>query len=152
MKRLTLTRESPTATEIRGRLEFNGQTLYTIERPWRPSSPGGESFKSCVPAGKYKLHKHVRPNGRETLALTNSGLAVFYLMNDRPEAVGRYLILIHSANFAHEVNGCIAPGTGRTIHEGRPMVTQSRVAMSRIMDYVGDDEAEIEIIGSNEYA
>lgn len=152
MKRLTLVRESPTATEIRGRLEFNGQTLYTIERPWLPTAPGGKPFESCVPAGKYQLILHLRSNGDTVPALINAGLGVCYTRVDRVNGVGRYKVLIHSGNWVDDVVGCIAPGTGRTISNGKPMVTSSRKAMSRIMEYIGDGPAELEIIGSNDYA
>ncbi len=152
MKHLVLNRESPTATEIRGRLSFDGQTLYTIERPWIPTAPGGKSFESCIPAGDYALQQFTRPNNDTVLALTNPGLAVYLHDGHRPSSVGRYLILIHAANWADQVNGCIAPGKGRGLNTRGPMVTQSRDAMDILMGYIdGADDAQISIIGENTY-
>lgn len=151
MKKIILNRESPTATEIRGRMSFDNTVLYTIERPWIPDAPGGKPFESCVPAGDYRLEHFVRPNGDTVLALTNHGLAVFLHDQDRTGGVGRYLILIHSANWADQVNGCIAPGTGRGLNTRGPMVTRSRDAMEILMGYIAGEEATISIIGENTY-
>ena len=154
MKHLTLNRESPTATETRGRLSFADHVLYTIERPWIPSAPGGEPFYSCVPAGDYKLTQFTRPNGDTVVALSNAGLGVYFHQAERDqEGAGRYLILIHAANWADQVNGCIAPGLARGLNSRGPMVTQSRNAMEILMGYIaGDDDASISIIGENTYA
>jgi len=139
MKRLILHREKPTAVETMGRLFFEDVNLHTVEQEWRPTAPGGESFNSCVPAGRYALVPHVRPNGRKVVALVNPGLGVYYEDMDRPFSVGRYLILIHAGNTHADVVGCIAPGTGRSDQ----MVTHSRDAMKILMEYIGDDEAEL---------
>ena len=151
MKHLILNRESPTATETRGRLSFSANVLYTIERPWIPSAPGGQPFNSCVPAGDYKLVPFRRPNGDEVVALENHGLGVYLNQTDRPGTVGRYLILIHSANWADQVNGCIAPGIARGLNNRGPMVTRSRDAVALIMAYIGGEDAYISIIGENTY-
>ena len=139
MKTLVLQREEPTDVETMGRLYLGDKTLHTVEQEWRPTAPGGESFNSCVPAGRYDLIKHVRPNGQEVVALVNPGLAVFYEDLDRPSSVGRYLILIHPGNTHADVVGCIAPGLGRS----GQMVTSSRDAMKKIMEYISDEPAEI---------
>lgn len=143
MKRLFLDREQSTATETMGRLMFDGQTLHTVEQEWRPTAPGGEPNNSCVPAGTYELVAHTRPNGDKVRALINRGLGVYYHATDRPNNVGRFLILIHAGNTAKDVVGCIAPGLGRT----GSMVTSSRAAMAKLMAYLGDDEATITIRG-----
>ena len=152
MKQLILSRESPTATEIRGRLSFADRTLYTIERPWIPSSPGGKPFYSCVPAGDYLLEPFTRPNGDTVVSLTNHGLGVFLHQSERDQAgAGRYLILVHAANWSDQVNGCIAPGTGRGMNNRGPMVTGSRDAMAILMDYIDGEDATLSIIGENTY-
>lgn len=147
MKLLALEREASTDSETMGRLTYghNGETvtLHTVEQEWRPTAPGGEPNNSCVPAGRYKLIHHLRPNGRRCLALVNPGLGVYYRASERPNGVGRFLILIHSGNTHHDVVGCIAPGTGRSENT----VTRSRDAMEAIMSYVDDDpDAELVII------
>ena len=139
MIELELQREEPTDVETMGRLFLGEDTLHTVEQEWRPTAPGGESFNSCVPAGRYKLIKHVRPNGKTVVALVNPGLAVFYEDLDRPSGVGRYLILMHPGNTHADVVGCISPGLGRS----GQMVTSSRDAMKKLMEYIGDEPAEI---------
>jgi len=95
-----------------GRLMIDGcETLYTIERPWIAGrAPGGAPNVSCVPDGVYSLVRHARPNGDVCVALRNPSCGVYYSQEHVPAAGGRTLILIHSANYASELQGCIAPG------------------------------------------
>ena len=149
MRTLTLNREPSTDTETMGLLTFDGVSLFTIERPWIATDPGGKPFESCVPAGRYELVPYVRGNGDAVRALVNPGLGVYFRKRDRPNGVGRYKILIHAGNWVTDVVGCIAPGYGRTAahyysNKG-PMVTNSRKAMKVLMNWLGDDEAEIMI-------
>lgn len=120
----------------------------TMERPWipMPGARGGLSGKSCVPVGDYQLVRHsseVHPN---TWALVNSDLDVIHWEDpNRPNA--RCLVLIHAANFARELRGCIAPGTRRAVTaEGVHMVANSKLAMlelKRLLPY--EDQHSLEI-------
>ena len=141
MKTLTISREPSTEVETMGRLWLgeNPLELHTVEQEWRPTAPGGEPNNSCVPAGRYDLFPHTRPNGDHVLVLFNPGLGVYVHADERPEGVGRFMILIHAGNTHKSVSGCIAPGTGRSDQ----MVTHSRDAMLKIMEYVGNEEAEL---------
>ena len=99
-----------------------------------------------------RLERFVRPNGDTVMVLINPGLAVYKHNEDRDGGVGRYLILIHAANWADQVNGCIAPGKARGLNTRGPMVTQSRDAMDILMGYIdGAETAQISIIGENTY-
>jgi hypothetical protein len=151
MKRLVLKRDKSSKTEMQGTLRLGSVTLYSMERPWIPSAPGGKPNESCVPAGVYALVPHTRPNGDEVVALLNPGLGVYYLPEDRPEGVGRYLILIHAGNWVKDVVGCIAPGIARAGSPGGPMVTSSRDAVRKVMSFIGEHPAEIEIQRSEDY-
>jgi Family of unknown function (DUF5675) len=134
MSELRLQRYCYSDTETEGKLWLNDhESLFTLERPWRPGLPGGMPFESCVPDGSYELIPHRRPNGDSVFALRNPDLGVYYTEAERGENSGRYLILIHSANFVEQVVGCIAPGLVRTISENRRMVRSSREAMRKIM-------------------
>ncbi len=144
MKFLTQIRDDWSDTETMGVLTFGGKTLQTIERPWISTDPGGKSRESCIPAGRFLLRPHARRNGDVVVALVNPGHAVYYLDEDRPN-VGRFLILIHSANWVHQIMGCIAPGKTRTQSDQGMMVTSSRSAMRQIMEYIDGDEAVIDI-------
>ena len=130
MNRILVTRDVVAEEYILGRMDVNGVSLFTIERPWIPSQPDGTPFQSCVPSGRYRCEEVRRPNGDKVLVLINSGLAVFHHASDRPKDVGRYLILVHAGNWVKDVVGCIAPGLGRDKNKG--MVTSSRRAMEEI--------------------
>ena len=132
---LELVRFAYTPTETQGRLYGDGFACYTIERPWvKSETPGGKPFESCIPDGEYDLVPFLRPSGVRTFAMVNPDLGVFFEKPDgRP---GRYLCLIHSANFVNQVNGCVAPGAARRMQKGRMMVTSSRLTMSKILERV----------------
>lgn len=131
---LVLQRYCYSETETEGRLWLNDdESLYTLERPWIDGVPGGMPFESCVPDGEYSLIRHRRPNGDEVFALRNPALAVYYTEQERGNNPGRYLILLHSANWVEQIVGCIAPGLVRTIANNKRMVRSSRDAMRKIM-------------------
>jgi hypothetical protein len=135
-------------TETQGFISFPGILLASIEQEWHDGGedrPGGEPFNSCIPDGKYKLIPHTRPDGKEVVALVNEDLGVYYLAEDRPNNRGRYLILIHIANWVENVVGCIGPGIGKAESDKGPMVTSSKAAMKKIMDYIDGDDAVLEI-------
>ena len=117
-------------TYTRGYLQTSKGIYATIERPWIDNGFGGQPFESCVPEGDYFLTPHRRPTGDDVVALINPQLGVFYKKYDRPEAKGRYLILLHAGNWAKDVVGCIAPGQR---YDDTPMVFSSRNAMKEIM-------------------
>jgi hypothetical protein len=161
---LRLTREVMNASCCRGKLEVfdaDGEVdleLFTIEKPWVPNSGGGkagEPFKSCVGEGTYSLTPFVRPNGDKVWMLSNPELDVFKLDTDIPadrKGKGRFLILIHAANRARDVVGCIGPGkTARTEADGTLMVTSSRQAMKDLHKHLdGRRNLQIEIVNSKE--
>lgn len=128
-------------------MSIPGLVLATIEQEWRPNPnyPGGVSNNSCVPDGLYQLRPHTRPDGKEVVALVNEELGVYYLESDRPEGKGRFLILIHIANWAHNVIGCIGPGIGKADSDQGPMVTSSSAAMKKIMEYIDGEDAILDI-------
>jgi len=119
-----------------GGLRVGEKAFFTLERPWiKHSEKGGLPFKSCVPDGTYDLIPFTRANGDEVYALANAELGVWVRKEDRPNGWGRYEILIHPANWASQLGGCIAPGLHYKIDQyGRHMVTNSRAAMNEIME------------------
>ncbi len=135
MIKLILERFNYSETETEGRLYVPGHDdyLYTLERPWIAGPAGGMPFESCVPDGTYQLLAHRRENGDQVLALRNPALGVYYTNQERAGRPGRYLILIHSANWVEEIVGCIAPGLVRTIANNKRMVRASRNAINIIM-------------------
>lgn len=135
-----------------GVLSFSTPTedyvAQTMERPWipMPGSRGGLSGKSCVPPGDYQLERHNSEAHPNTWALVNSDLDVIHYEDaNRPTA--RCLVLIHVANYARELRGCIAPGRTRAVDsEGVNMVTGSKLAMlelKRLLPYDQNHTLEI---------
>ncbi len=147
MKHILLEREPCSHTETEGFMSWPGVVVATIEQEWRedPMRKGGESNNSCVPAGTYKLIPHTRPGNVQVVALVNEDLGVYYLEDDLPDEGGRFLILCHVANWAHDVVGCIGPGIGKADSAQGPMVTSSKAAMKKLMDYIDGDDAVLEI-------
>jgi len=117
------------------RLKDDGQSClgllherwWTVERPWKDN----ELRISCIPVGVYQVERHDSPSKGDC-----------YEILDVPE---RTHILIHVANWSHELMGCIAPGTG--INLMNPMVQHSRDALNEMFDEL-PDEFELEIVNA----
>jgi hypothetical protein len=145
---LTLTREPYKPDCTLGFLMVGDTTLCTMERPWIPSPTckGGLKGKSCVPKGTYQLVKHDSKKHPRTWALVNHELdVVHYEGDDNDPDEDRATCLIHPANFARQLEGCIAPGLSHTIVNGEHMVTSSAKAMEKIRELVPWTEHTLEI-------
>jgi len=138
--------------ETEGVLIIDSEQFATIEQPWTPNPDGhkgGKPFESCVPDGMYRLMPFVRPkNNRKVFIFFNPDKGVWRFPLEHEPGNGRDLCLIHRANWARQIQGCIAPGKER-----RPMVdkkgkskhavqavSQSGNAMKRILELLGDKE------------
>lgn len=113
---------------------------YTIEQLWDMNKP----FVSCVPAGEYTLVPHHSDKYGKTWALVNHDLSVAYAPTPN---FRRYACLIHAANWAHQLQGCIAPGEklsaavdSRRIMESRLMVTRSRHTLQQLLDMLSGED------------
>lgn len=139
---LTLIRDYKGTDCSQGKLTGGGYAAETMERPWIPhaTAPCGQKGVSCVPAGIYKLVLHNSENHPRTWALVNPELWVYHWDEDVPppeHGLARTLVLIHPANYASELRGCIAPGRARVGDpSGRKMVTQSRIAMADLQSII----------------
>ena len=135
---LTLTRDQYLPECTLGVLDVAGKKFFTIERTWLPDPvcKSGRKYESCVSEGTYLLHNFTRPSGEKVFMLSNPQLDVYEFPADVPkgrENSTRTLVLIHAANFVHDVIGCIGPGLSRTKVNGKEwMVTESREAMNQI--------------------
>ncbi|EMD1175041.1 hypothetical protein VP758_001557 [Vibrio harveyi] len=135
MKKLTLiTKGLPNGTY--GELFMNGERLcYTVEREWNNNNPS----ISCVPAGTYTLKRHESPRFGECFALEAPTLGVtVYGPSVRTHC------LMHVANFPHQLEGCIAPGTA--LHATQWGVSNSSKAMSILRRKLSDGAYELEIV------
>lgn len=113
--------------------------LCTMEPPWIPSATckGGLKGKSCVPLGTYELVRHDSKKHPRTWALVNHDLDVVHFEGeDHDPDEDRATCLIHVANFARQLEGCIAPGLMHTLFNGEHMVSSSTRAMDRLRNAV----------------
>lgn len=120
-----------------------GLSLVSIERPWIPATDakhdlGGMKNKSCVPLGLYRLVRHDSPKHPRTWALVNHDLdVVHYEGDDHDPDDDRATCVLHSANYADQLEGCIAPGTRTEVapaERGGFCVRDSRVAMEKLRE------------------
>jgi hypothetical protein len=115
-----------------GRMTGVDFECYTMERIWNNNAPGD----SCVPRGTYQLEPHSTQAHPGVYALVNRDLGVSHY----PESgIPRSAILIHSANFARELRGCIAPGSAISC-SGELMVTNSVVTLARLKEILFNGE------------
>ena len=134
-----LIRDQDDRTCTLGRLILGQDAFHTIERPWIPNAfgPGGKKGISCVAVGAYRLVRHDSEAHPKTWALVNPTLDVYHQPYEVPlekRLYARTAVLIHVANWAHELRGCIAPGFARQLSASGWQVTQSRAAVARIQE------------------
>ena len=111
---------------------------YSLERPWLDNKP----FKSCVPEGQYGLVSYVSDKFGETYALVNHDLEVSIY---KDEDIARYAILIHSANWVFQLQGCIAPGTDLGILNKQWAVRSSVSARVKIFEQIEAGDTTLDI-------
>jgi len=98
---------------------------YTIEKPWLDNKPE----VSCIPRGVYDVKPYSSQKYPDTLEICN--------VPDRTH------ILFHTANWANQLQGCIAPGlsAGYIMCDRRlqKAVTNSVQAMYQIKEAMGKE-------------
>jgi hypothetical protein len=127
-----LTREpwQPSNLETLGWLRVHGVTLCTIELPWQDNRPRA----SCIPPGLYQV---------SFVPVSASGkYSNVYLVDGVP---GRSEIMIHPANLASELMGCIAVGLRHGVYRGQRAVFDSRMGLDKLNDLTGTDPFELRI-------
>lgn len=117
--------------ETFGLLTAGALALQTVEQPWKDNLIG----HSCVPAGTYAISPHVSPTKGSVYILDGPAQNVY--AEFPPPPGGRSLILIHVANCAVELQGCIAPGLskGQLFLQGaeRNGVLESSTALRQLL-------------------
>jgi len=107
----------------RGILFFEDFSCQTLELPWREN----RRSISCIPKGEYKVDIRISPR-----------YGKIYWVKEVPN---RSFILIHSGNWAGDVNkgykthvnGCILLGQKRGILQKQWAVLNSRITVKRFM-------------------
>ena len=103
-------------------------TYFGIECPWKDNQPS----VSCIPGGKYDLVPHSSDKYGEVWAFVGGTVSHYY---DDGQSE-RYACLIHSANYAHQLQGCLAIGVGAGDNDGVPAVWNSRKAIKSLGDHL----------------
>ena len=108
-----------------GKLYIGDEVFPTIEQDWENNEP----YKSCVPNGEYYLWAYNSPKYGDCYIIENESLNVAkYKKNN----IKRFGCLIHPANKASQLQGCIAPGMKIGVLDGDLAVLSSRNALGRI--------------------
>lgn len=134
--KLTLTRLDDHKDGVFGELKDGEKLLCkTVEKRWH----NNQNQISCIPLGTYRVIKRI-----------SQKYGHHWHLQDVPN---RDLILIHNANWSHQLKGCI--GVGKDIAEDgldantglkAKMVTQSVATMQKLRALL-PDEFELEIVG-----
>ena len=135
-----------------GVLTIGSQSWQTMERPWIPSPDGpcGAIGQSCIQAGVYQLTPRYTVRKGDHWHINNPELFVFKEPGDIPAGTyGRSEVLIHGANWAFQLEGCIAPGKTRLLDtQGRWMAVNSTIAMNDLRGLLGTtDDHVLTIVG-----
>ena len=140
---LLLQRDLKTPNETLGYLSLRERKWPSIERAWiaSPNSPAGRKGVSCVPPGEYRVVPHTTESHPRVWALLNPQLDVYHWDWEVPQdkrGLARTVCLIHVANWASELRGCIAIGKLRTKDsKGTWMVERSRDAVNELRSVIG---------------
>ncbi|ELJ8641941.1 hypothetical protein RUK84_002910 [Vibrio cholerae] len=137
MKTLTLHRNYFPHGTFSYLCDENGNAfLKTVERPWKNNEAG----ISCVPEGTYDLLPHESPKFGKCYALSAPTLGVtVYGPSQRSH------ILIHKANYAEQLEGCIAPGTDFGVVSSQWAVLNSGTAFDYLMAHLAGEKAKLVI-------
>lgn len=143
---LILLRDPSTDQGTFGQITGMDFTFETLELPWRDLDANGigDPEKSCITVGVYECVWHTSPSKGECYHVTN--------------VTGRSNILIHSANFAGDVDkgweaqllGCIALGLNFGVmpnKKGRVQqaVLQSKKAMTEFHNHMKQQPFRLEV-------
>lgn len=105
-----------------GRLSIGDWSCYTIERPWKDNQPN----VSCIPEGVYACQPFSGNKFQDVIQLM--------------DVPGRSYILIHVANFPHDVEGCIGVGDRFVSDALEPAVYNSKKTLASLMDIFVEHE------------
>ena len=109
----------------------------TVEQPWNNNEP----FKSCIPSGIYSLEDFYSDKYGHTYAMVGGTVSKY--KEARKE---RYACLIHPANKASELSGCMAVGYGNGWWEDELAVVKSRATTEELFTILHSVDTPIEMI------
>lgn len=124
---LKLYRFDKTNHGLIGELVMENHRCKTVERHYIDNKP----YISSIPPGIYTLEPHISSRHGKTWALVNHNLGVYHWKDAKAK---RYAILIHIANRAGELAGCIGLGKYLGFVRGEIAVTHSGMAVADALD------------------
>jgi hypothetical protein len=146
---LTLIRDKDDGISTVGRLIARGhQFCQIIERPWVPHDTyrAGTPNESCIPAGTYGLQPHQSPKYGDCYAIENPDMGVHSHIAERDQygqEGDRWGCLIHPANWAYQLQGCLAPGEDRLEWKNTYMVTRSRDTYAKLFELLSREDINV---------
>lgn len=137
MKDVYLFRTITSDQGTEGILATDGFFCKTLELPWRENKRN----MSCIPTGKYIVKIRQSPKYGSIYWITN--------------VPNRSYILIHSGNFAGDVNkgfkthvnGCILLGKDHGFLYEQRAILNSRITVNAFMRFMKNKEFKLNIIG-----
>lgn len=124
-----------------GKLTAGDLVLQTVEQDWENNMPN----VSCVPNGRYLLQHHISPHHGACYILSNQALGIGKNQDDAK----RFGCLIHKANLASQLEGCIAPGLSLGYYKSQWAVLSSGAALSKLFSVLGSSSSHELFISSN---
>lgn len=118
-----------------GILTVDGRSFYTVEKPWVNNTPE----ISCIPSGEYTLTPHASTKYGNVLCMINEKKKITHFKGHDSK---RFACLIHTANYEHDVIGCIGLGETYLGH----MVTNSKKSIAKFYNLVNPKESHNLII------
>jgi hypothetical protein len=137
LESIRITRYNSTTNGVQSHITLpSGRELHGLEPPWHGNLPN----ISCIPDNNYVLLPWLSPRYGKCFAF--AGGTVTTVPEDVPHSASRFLCLMHSANYARQLKGCLAPGTDKDDagdkQTGGPAVWNSKKALQIIMEEISE--------------
>ena len=117
-----------TISEVQVKDKHNFEVFRGIEQPWRDNKP----FASCIPAGLYALLPWSTEKYPDVWAFYGGEVGLY-----KSQGGARYACLIHVANYASQVSGCLGLGmSAGTTKGGKNAVWNSKTALNKLRDLI----------------
>lgn len=124
-----------------GRITCGEEKFFSVEQDWENNQP----FLSCIPNGDYIAEVFDSPRHGKSLILCNESLNIAKFPTPNTTRDG---CLMHVANKASQVEGCVAPGMKMGMLDDELAVLNSGTALKRIFEILeasGDTQHSITI-------
>ena len=141
MKTVLVDRYSSTKNGTQSLVRFVGsgdKPWHGLERPWLDNLP----FQSCIPTGTYALLPWKSPKYGDCHIFVGGSVSL------EEGSAERYACLIHPANYARQLQGCLALGMKKSDYyerEGSSAVWSSKDAVGEFRVAAGKEPMQVVI-------